>query len=167
MQLRCMQTAHQQCTWLRCATNCYQLFSFSSSVRLVAAVSDMMAADPKLWQHRPLSSQLQQYAAADVSQLLSLASILASKLGEAGQDTVLALSHTSSRLKLPIKLATQVLSNSAVRQIVCACHFAAAQIAHELNAALSSDSCMTVLFLLSSSRLIACVFAPHPHLHKL
>lgn len=68
-----------------------------------------MEHDPELWQRRPLSSQLQQYAAADVSQLLSLAGILSTKLGEVGQATVLALSQTSSQLKLPIKPGTQVI----------------------------------------------------------
>lgn len=69
----------------------------------------MMADDPQLWQRRPLSSQLQQYAAADVSQQLNLAEILSAKLGEVGRATVLALSQASSQLKLPIKPGTQVL----------------------------------------------------------
>ena len=74
----------------------------------------MMADDPELWQRRPLSSELQQYAAADVSPLLSLADILASKLGEVGHSIVLALSQTSSQMKLPIKVGTEVLRQSVV-----------------------------------------------------
>lgn len=110
----------------------YKLHS-SATVALchVAAVSDMMADDPELWQRRPLSSQLQQYAAADVSQLLSLADILASKLGEVGQDTVLALSQTNSQMKLPIKLGTQVpqqqrFSSNCVSMPFCGCTDSAA-----------------------------------------
>ena len=92
------------------AALCYQLRpSASVALCLGVDVADMMAEDPELWQRRPLSSQLQQYAAADVSQLLSIADILASKLGEVGQSTVLALSQTSAQMKLPIKTGTQVL----------------------------------------------------------
>ena len=79
-----------------------------------AEIADMMEDDPELWLRRPLSSQLQQYAAADVSQLLSLAEILSTKLGEVGHATVLALSQTSSQLKLPIKPGTQVVSISKI-----------------------------------------------------
>ena len=83
----------------------------SASVALchAAPVADMMANDPKLWQRHPMSSQLQQYAAADVSQLLHLADTLASKLGEVGQSTVFVLSQTNSQMKLPIKAGTEVL----------------------------------------------------------
>ena len=59
-----------------------------------------MAKDPQLWQRRPLPSQLLQYAAADVSHLLTLAEILSTKLGEAGQAAVFALSQIYSQQKL-------------------------------------------------------------------
>lgn len=66
-----------------------------------------MAKDPNLWQHRPLSSELQQYAAADVSQLLTLADRQYAMLGTAGQGTVRALSQASCQLKLPVEPGTQ------------------------------------------------------------
>lgn len=60
-------------------------------------MADMMKKDPKLWQQHPLSLKLQRFAAADVSQLLSLAEILSTELGEVGQATVLSLSETCSQ----------------------------------------------------------------------
>ena len=69
-----------------------------------------MALDPNLWQHRPLSSELQQYAAADVSQLLAVADRLSAMLGAVGQEVVRVLSHdqASCQLKLPVMPGTEV-----------------------------------------------------------
>ena len=106
-----------KCLCCACATKCIP--HRVSRVRLIAAITSLMADDPQLWQRRPLSSQLQQYAAADVSPLLSLADILASKLGEVGQSTVIALSQTSSQLKLPIKVGTQVAGQYTLLDFVC------------------------------------------------
>ncbi|KAL0028598.1 hypothetical protein WJX79_004385 [Trebouxia sp. C0005] len=69
-----------------------------------------MAHDPKLWQHRPLSSELQQYAAADVSQLLAVADRLFTMLGVVGQEVVKVLSQASCQLKLPVMPGTQVVN---------------------------------------------------------
>ena len=81
-----------------------------------------MAEDPDLWQHRPLSSQLLQYAAADVSQLLNLAQILSAQLGEAGLCIAFALSQANSQMKLPLKLGTQVmLTNKLLVIFTCLC----------------------------------------------
>ena len=86
----------------------------------------MMADDPELRQRRPLSTQLQQYAAADVSQLLNLADLLCTKVGDVGQATVMALSQASCQLKLPIKPGTQVpldIPPSCKSQVNrCACY---------------------------------------------
>ena len=66
-----------------------------------------MALDPNLWQHRPLSSELQQYAAADVSQL-AVADRLSAMLGAVGQEVVRVLSQANCQLKLPVMPGTQV-----------------------------------------------------------
>ena len=71
-----------------------------------------MAHDPKLWQHRPLSSELQQYAAADVSQLLAVADRVFTMLGGVGQEVVKVLSQASCQLKLPVMPGTQVSHSS-------------------------------------------------------
>ncbi|DBB17921.1 TPA: PFAM ATPase associated with various cellular activities (AAA) [Trebouxia sp. C0006] len=67
-----------------------------------------MAEDPNLWQHRPLASELQQYAAADVSQLLAVADRSSAMLGTVGQEVVRVLSQASCQLKLPVMPGTQV-----------------------------------------------------------
>jgi hypothetical protein len=67
-----------------------------------------MAENPNLWQHRPLSSELQQNAAVDVSQLLTVVDRLCSMLGTIGQETVKVLSQASCQLKLPVMPGTQV-----------------------------------------------------------
>ena len=67
-----------------------------------------MAKDTNLSQHRPLSSELQQHAAADVSQLLTVADKLSAMLGTVGQEVVKVLSQASCQLKLPVLPGTQV-----------------------------------------------------------
>ena len=66
-----------------------------------------MAEDSHLWERRPLPVELQQYAAADVSQLLALADRLVEVFGEVGVETVSALSQASCLLKLPIAPGTK------------------------------------------------------------
>lgn len=68
----------------------------------------MMAQDPDLWQHRPLSTELQQYAAADVSQLLAVADRLFAMLGIVGHEVVKVLSQASCQMKMPVMPGTQV-----------------------------------------------------------
>ena len=72
-----------------------------------AVVRDTMAEDSHLWERRPLPVELQQYAAADVCQLLALADRLVEVLGEVGVETVSALSQASCQLKLPIAPGTK------------------------------------------------------------
>lgn len=71
-------------------------------------VRAMMAQDPDLWQHRPLSTELQQYAAADVSQLLAVADRLFAMLGIVGHEVVKVLSQASCQMKMPVMPGTQV-----------------------------------------------------------
>jgi len=80
----------------------------NDQIALCADVRAKMAEDPNLWQHRPLSSELQQYAAADVSQLLAVADRLSAMLGIVGQEVVNVLSQASCQLKLPVMPGTQV-----------------------------------------------------------
>ncbi len=87
---------------------CHVVCIEADHIALCADVRAMMAQDPNLWQHRPLSSELQQYAAADVSQLLAVADRLFAMLGIVGQETVKVLSQASCQLKLPVMPGTQV-----------------------------------------------------------
>ena len=91
--------------------HCVQMCIVDIEADCIAFCTDVrakMAEDPKLWQHRPLSSELQQYAAADVSQLLAVADRLSAMLGTVGQEVVRVLSQASCQLKLPVMPGTQV-----------------------------------------------------------
>ncbi len=87
---------------------CHVVCIKADHIALCADVRAIMAQDPNLWQHRPLSSELQQYAAADVSQLLAVADRLFAMLGIVGHEVVKVLSQASCQLKLPIMPGTQV-----------------------------------------------------------
>ena len=51
-----------------------------------------MALNPDLWKQRPLPAKLVQYAADDVTQLLTLAAQLVQKVGSAGLTATMMLS---------------------------------------------------------------------------
>ena len=85
----------------------------------------MMAQDPDLWQHRPLSTELQQYAAADVSQLLAVADRLFAMLGIVGHEVVKVLSQASCQMKMPVMPGTQVSHSLCVfsnHLLYCSCN---------------------------------------------
>lgn len=52
-----------------------------------------MDAEPALWITRPLDSQLLEYGAADVAQLLKAKKLLTVMIGEAGNESVYHLSR--------------------------------------------------------------------------
>ena len=51
-----------------------------------------MALTPDLWKQRPLPAELVQYAADDVTQLLTLAALSVQKVGLTGLTTTMVLS---------------------------------------------------------------------------
>ena len=51
-----------------------------------------MALTPDLWKQRPLPAELLQYAADDVTQLLTLGALLEHKVGSAGLTATMVLS---------------------------------------------------------------------------
>ena len=57
-----------------------------------ADVQAQMALTPDLWRQRPLPAELLQYAADDVTQLLTLGALLDHRLGSAGLAATMALS---------------------------------------------------------------------------
>ncbi len=109
-----------------------------NQVALCADVREKMAEDPNLWQHRPLSSELQQYAAADVSQLLAVANRLSAMLGTVGQEVVKVLSQASCQLKLPVMPGAQVGHSLLCFQHFLLCH--SWQLLHQISFTLSTDT---------------------------
>ena len=108
---------------------------------MASDIQDMMAKDPQIWQRRPLPSQLLQYAAADVSHLLTLAEILSAKLGEVGQAAVFAISQIYSQQKLDasFELGAQARLNlAATVPVICFAQLHAAMQCKDANC-----SCIT------------------------